>query len=61
MLVTWRYISTCEKISLTSEKDRDRLREKERESERKTEIETETYRDRDYLSILLKELLLLLA
>lgn len=39
MLVTWRYISTCEKISLTSEKDRDRLREKERDREK--------YRDRD--------------
>lgn len=40
MLGIWWCISTCEKISLTSEKDRDRLREKE--TEKKTEIETET-------------------
>lgn len=48
MLVTWQCISTCEKISLTSEKDRDRLREKERDREkdrdrqRQRHTETET-------------------
>lgn len=43
MLVTWQCISTCEKISLTSEKDRDRLREKERDREKDRDRD----RDRD--------------